>query len=230
MPRYSGSVGDELMRRDGAGVVQYAPPRDLAVLLTLLDADEAAAFPDRRDSGAAAAAERVEYELPRRCDETDQVLHECDGLDSGVNIAGAGGETGRALAGRGLGDVEEAGSAAGVTTHTFTYAFTQTLSKYSIIIVVSLVFVAPSARSIPTLLVQHLDRAPLGALPRLDDFVAVGVAVRLPGHALAVAVDLVCRRRGDVLANAAGRVLDGLGAEQGAGVVMAEGEVGGPAA
>lgn len=111
MPRYSGSVG-KLMRRDGASVVEDASPRDLAILLALLNANEAAAFLDRSDARAAAAAERVEREVAGSGDEGDEVTHERDGLDGGVGVALALGKTDGALAGRGLSDIKEPGSAA----------------------------------------------------------------------------------------------------------------------
>lgn len=87
------------MRGDGASIMQDAPPRDLAVLLALLDADEAAALLQGGDPGAAAAGEGVEDKVAGSSDEGDEVSHERDGLDGGVDVAGAVGEAGGALTG-----------------------------------------------------------------------------------------------------------------------------------
>ena len=99
MPRYSGSVGDELMGWDGAGVVQDALPRDLAILLALLNADKTTALLQRGDAGGAAAGEGVEDEVARGSDEADEVAHERCSLDSGVDVAGTSREALGALAG-----------------------------------------------------------------------------------------------------------------------------------
>ena len=49
------------MERDGGRVVRNAPPRDLAVLLTLLNADKTTTLLQRGDAGGAAACEGIKH-------------------------------------------------------------------------------------------------------------------------------------------------------------------------
>ena len=116
------------MRGDGAGVIQDAPPRDLAVFLALLDADEATALLQGSAAGGAAAGEGVKDEVAGSGDEGDEVTHERDGLDGGVDVTGACGEALGALTGRGLGDVEEAGSCSTISKTTFLCFIRRSLS------------------------------------------------------------------------------------------------------
>src|SRR6266498_2943515 len=86
--------------------------RRLERLRVLLDAEESEPFQRRRYQGRTRAGERIQHDTIRRRDESTEVAHQFDRLNSRMDVALTRREAGIAFAGRGFGDIEEPRSSA----------------------------------------------------------------------------------------------------------------------